>query len=81
MQSIHYIHNIGETVKNNLEQSVTIGSSTAYAKSALLKVVTNCGSFNSFSVISHTGVRDPAYCDPAGGSAGSLFFVCKCDKK
>jgi hypothetical protein len=20
-------------------------------------------------------------CDPAGGSAGSLFFVCKCDKK
>jgi len=45
-----------------VEKLCKIGSSTSYAKSALLKVVTNCGSFNSFSVISHTGVRDPAYC-------------------
>ena len=77
MRSVHYIHTKLKKVKNNLEQPVPRRSTRSPYP---LRVVTSLGSLVNRTFVQPRWGRDPAHCDPAGGSAGSLFF-CKCDKK
>ena len=54
-------------------------SSAGMRKPALLKAVEDVG--GRFITSFNTRGRDPAHCDPAGGSAGSLFFSWKSCKQ